>query len=111
MKAKATKSKGKELVKVEILLGPLLEKDIETVPYSSDAATNDKLIADFLAKWVHEPWHILGVKVGSEINFNRIFPKKSDIRPTKEILADIAAIEEEMARLEAEISADLYQEG
>lgn len=110
MKAKAAKSKGQELAKVEILLGPLWEKDTETVPYSSDAATNSKHIADFLAKWVHEPWRILGVKTGSEINFNRIFPKKSDIRPTKDILADIAVVEEEMGRLEAEIAADLRQE-
>jgi type I restriction enzyme M protein len=111
VKAKAAKAKGEERAKVEILLGPLWEKDSETVPYSSDAATNDKLIADFLAKWVHEPWHILGVKLGSEINFNRIFPKQSDIRSTKDILKDIAAVEEEMALLEAEIAADLHLEG
>lgn len=107
VKAKAAKSKGEEVAKVDILLGPLLEKDTETVAYSSHAVTNDKLIADFLAKWVPEPWRILGVKLGSEINFNRIFPKKSDIRPASDILKDITAVEEEMTRLEAEIAADL----
>lgn len=107
MKAKAAKAKGMELTKVDITLGPLIEKDIETVPYASDAATNDKLIADFLAKWVHEPHRIVGVKLGSEINFNRVFPRKSDIRPTKDILKDIAAVEKEMARLEDAIAADL----
>ena len=110
VKAKAAKSKGEEVAKVEIVLGPLVEKDTETVAYSSDAATNEKNIADFLAKWVHEPWHILGVKLGSEINFNRVFPKQIEIRSTKKILKDIADIEEEMAILEAEIAADLRLE-
>lgn len=107
VKAKAAKAKGIELTKVDITLGPLIEKDTETVPYSSDTGTNDKLIADFLAKWVHEPCRIVGVKLGSEINFNRVFPRKSDIRPAKDILKDITAVEKEMARLEAEIAADL----
>ncbi|WP_018988758.1 HsdM family class I SAM-dependent methyltransferase [Aromatoleum toluclasticum] len=111
VKAKIAKSKGRELAKVDILLGPLWEKDTETVPYASDAATNDQNIGDFLAKWVHEPWRILGVKIGSEINFNRVFPKRREVRPTNDILKDIAAVEEEMARLEAEIAADLRSEG
>lgn len=107
VKAKAAKSKGKELAKVEILLGPLRKKDIETVPYSSDTSVNEKLIADFLAKWVHEPWRIVSVKLGSEINFNRIFPMKSEIRPTRVILVEIADVEEQMAKLEAEIATDI----
>lgn len=110
VKAKAAKSRGQECARVEIVLDRLLEKDHETVPYSSNEATNNRLIADFLTRWVHEPWCLHGWKTGCEINFNRVFPKKSDIRSSKEILKDIAAVEEEMARLEAEIAADLHME-
>ncbi len=110
VKAKAAKSRGQECARVEIVLDRLLEKDHETVPYSSDEAANNRLIADFLAKWVHEPWCLHGWKTGCEINFNRVFPKTSDIRSSKEILKDIAAVEDEMARLEAEIAADFGPE-
>ena len=110
VRAKVAKSKGVELAKVEVLLDRLLEKDNETVVYSSDEAVNNRLIADFLTRWVHEPWCLHGAKTGSEINFNRIFPKPSNIRPTQDILKDIAAVEAEMALLEAEIAADLRLE-
>ncbi len=107
VKAKAAKSKGQERAKVEILLDRLVEKDTETVAYASDDDVNNRLIADFLARWVHEPWCLHGAKTGCEINFNRVFPKQSEIRASRDILKQIAAVEEEMARLEAEIAADL----
>ena len=107
VRAKAAKSKGLERARVDILLDRLLEKDSETVTYSSDEDANNRLIADFLGKWVHEPWCLHGAKTGCEINFNRVFPKQSNTRASKEILKDIAALDEDMARLEAEISADL----
>ena len=109
VRAKAAKSKGQECAKVDIVLDRLLEKDSETIPYSSDEAINNQLIAGFLARWVHEPWCLHGWKTGCEINFNRVFPKQSEIRASKEILKDIAAVEEEMARLEADIADDLQQ--
>lgn len=107
VKAKVVKSKGLERAKVDIVLDRLLEKDNETVAYSSNEATNNQLIADFLSRWVHEPWCLHGAKTGSEINFNRIFPKQREIRSSMDILKDIAAVEGEMAGLEAEIAADL----
>lgn len=108
VKAKVAKAKGLERAKVDIVLDRLLEKDNETVAYSSDEGSNNQLIADFLARWVHEPWCLHGAKTGCEINFNRVFPKQSGIRSSKDILKDIAAIEEKMARLESEISTDLH---
>lgn len=110
VRAKVAKAKGLERTKVEVVLDRLLEKDTETVPYSSDADANNQLIADFLNRWVSEPWCLHGTKTGCEINFNRVFPKVSDVRPSAEILKDILAIETEMADLEAEIAADLKQE-
>lgn len=107
VRAKVAKSKGQERAKVDILVDRLVEKDSETVAYASDEDANNRLIADFLARWVHEPWCLHGAKTGCEINFNRTFPKQSELRPSKDILKDIATIEEEMERLDAEIAADL----
>ena len=110
VRAKVTKSKGLERVKVDIVLDRLLEKDNETVVYASDADANNQLIAAFLNRWVHEPWCLHGAKTGCEINFNRVFPKQSEVRASAEILRDITAIEEQMAQLEAEIAAGLLQD-
>ncbi|MGS0754067.1 hypothetical protein ACVBEH_04550 [Roseateles sp. GG27B] len=94
---------------MDVVLDRLLEKDNETVAYASDADANNRLIAEFLTRWVHEPWCLHGAKTGCEINFNRVFPKVSDVRASAEILNDIAAIEAEMADLEADIAADLQR--
>lgn len=107
VKAKVAKAKGQERAKVDMVLDRLLEKDNETVAYASEDDANNRLIREFLARWVHEPWCLHGAKTGCEINFNRVFPKQGEIRSSKEILKDIAIIEEKMARLESEISTDL----
>jgi type I restriction enzyme M protein len=110
VRAKVAKSKGLERAKVDVVLDRLLEKDNETVAYASDADANNRLIAEFLTRWVHEPWCLHGAKTGCEINFNQVFPKVSGVRASTEILRDIEAIEAEMAVLEAEIAADLHPE-
>lgn len=107
VRAKVAKSKGFERAKVDIVLDRLLEKDNETVAYSSDAQANNQLIAAFLTRWVHEPWCLHGAKTGCEINFNRVFPKISEVRASKDILKDIEAVEAEMAALEADIVTSL----
>ena len=107
VRAKVAKSKGLERAKVDVVLDRLLEKDNETVAYTSDSDANNQLIAAFLTRWVHEPWCLHGAKTGCEINFNRVFPKVSDVRASAVILKDIAAIEAEMATLEAAIAKDL----
>jgi type I restriction enzyme M protein len=107
VRAKVAKSKGLERAKVDVVLDRLLEKDNETVAYASDADANNRLIATFLTRWVHEPWCLHGAKTGCEINFNRVFPKVSEVRASKDILKDISAVDAEMAQLEAEITADM----
>lgn len=107
VRAKVAKSKGLERAKVDVVLDRLLEKDNETVAYASDSDVNNRLIAEFLTRWVHEPWCLHGAKTGCEINFNRVFPKVSDVRASADILKDIEAIEAEMALLEADIITSL----
>lgn len=106
-KGKVAKSKGVEYVKVSVYIGPLWEKDSEVIPHSSKKAENDELIAEYLQKWVHEPWRIVGVKVGCEINFNKVFPKKLAVRSAQKIMQDIVAVEKSMAALELEMAADI----
>lgn len=109
VRAKVAKAKGFERAKVDIVLDRLLEKDNETVGYSSDADANNRLISEFLTRWVYEPWCLHGSKTGCEINFNRVFPKLSEMRASKDILNDIADIEAEMAQLEVDIAADIQR--
>lgn len=104
---KVAKSKAGERVRVEVEIAPLVEKDTETIPFSSVPTENAKLIDDFLTKWVREPWTKSETKVGCEINFNRLFPKKTVVRSTEEILRDLAAVDAEIKALEAEFAAGL----
>ena len=46
VKAKASKTKKGEFVKVSVVIGPLLEKDHESTRFSSDPVVNDRLIED-----------------------------------------------------------------
>lgn len=110
VKAKVAKVKGLERARVDIVLDRLLEKDNETVPFASEDDANNQLIREFLSRWVHEPWCLYGAKTGCEINFNRVFQKRSNLRSSRDILKEIAAVDEKMAHLEAEIAADMFKE-
>ena len=107
VKIKATQ--GTEELKVEITLGPVKEKDTEAIAYSFNAASNEKIIRDFLAAWVKEPFERVpnGVKIGCEINFNRQFPKKSEVRPVKELLKKLHKLNVKSAELEAAFAASI----
>lgn len=109
VKAKVAKSKGAEVLKVEVTLGPLKEKDTETTAFSSDPARNEEIIRDFLATWVKEPFERVpdGVTVGCEINFNKQFPKKSEVRPVKELLEELHRLNAKGAAQEAAFAASI----
>lgn len=109
VKAKVAKAQGAEVLKVEVTLGPLKEKDTETTAFSSVAATNEKIIRDFLAAWVKEPFERVpdGVTVGCEINFNKQFPKKSEVRPVKDLLEELHRLNAKGAEQEAAFAASI----
>lgn len=110
VRAKVAKSRGVERAKVDVVLDRLLASDSETVAYSTDVDTNNRLVAEFLNRWVDEPWCLHGAKTGCEINFNRTFPKVNELRAAKDILREIELIEGKMAALEVEIADDLRLE-
>ncbi len=106
-KAKVAKSKGEAVVKVTFGIGPLWEKDTEITAYSSNPSNNERHIDGFLTQWTSEPYRINDVRIGCEVNFNRIFPKTVERRPVKDVLKDLAALEREIAKLDARIAADV----
>jgi type I restriction enzyme M protein len=86
-------------VRAEAFLSALKEKDSEITLFDSEAEKNDIIIAEFLAKWVKEPHKILEKKEGCEINFNKIFPKKVEIRKSSDILAELSALDKEFGEI------------
>lgn len=108
--AKVGKFKGQEVARWEASLAPLIEADVEMVPFSSkkDAhgmSKNDQLIQSFLGKWVSDPWKIAGKAVGCEINFNRLFPSRIGMRSAAEIASEIAEIDRELSSMNDVLSA------
>lgn len=95
---KPKKSEDNQL-KVEVSLSSLKEKDSEITPFDSNKETNDKIINEFLDKWVKEPHKILDRKEGCDINFNKAFPKKIEMRSSKDILAELVALDKEFGEI------------
>lgn len=87
-----------------VTIGPDTEKDTETTAYSRDPERNTALIDAFLARWVRDPYEIVGnPAVGCEINFNRLFPKTSERK-------SLAQVNQELAEIDAQIAA-LHRDG
>lgn len=82
-------------LKVEAFLSPLKEKDSEITLFDSNEEKNESIINSFLSKWVTEPHKILETKEGCEINFNKAFPKKIEVRKSSDILAELAQLDKE----------------
>lgn len=96
---KSTKTQQERVV-FEVSINPVWTKDDEKIAYSPDEEENQKLISEFMTKWVSEDatqYQLLDNSIGVEVNFNSVFPKKIVIRSTKDILAEIAALDKEMA--------------
>lgn len=103
VKAKASKTKKGEFVKVAVVIGPLLEKDHESTKFSSDPIVNNRLIEEFLDCWVREPRKRLGQKLGCEVNFNRIFPKRASIASSERLAKELGVLAREMSALQKEL--------
>lgn len=86
-------------VKIEVSISPLKEKDSEITAFDSDIQKNEKIIGDFLTKWVKEPNKIIEKKEGCEINFNKAFPKKIEMRKSSDILAELSALDKEFGEI------------
>lgn len=75
-------------------------KDTEVIPYSPDPEENDRIIAEFLQRYIRKPYRLLDNTVGVEVNFNKEFYKPETVEPVDSILAEISDIEKDLAELE-----------
>ncbi|MBE9598638.1 class I SAM-dependent DNA methyltransferase [Pedobacter sp. MC2016-24] len=100
---KASKSKNASIV-ITVELTKDLQKDNETIPYSSDQTENQEWITDFMAKYVTKPFEYLDNVIGVEINFNKVFYKPEKLREVSTINADLEALENDLINLEKELA-------
>ncbi len=100
---KATKTKAEHIL-VTAELTKDFQKDYEVIPYSPIEETNQKYIADFMAKYVTKPFEYLENSIGVEINFNKVFYKPEALRDIIEITADLMELENDLANLEKELA-------
>lgn len=78
-------------------------KDTEVIPFNPNPKENDKVIADFLARYISKPFRLLDNTVGVEVNFNKEFYVPETVEPVETILAEIADIDRDLANLEKEL--------
>jgi type I restriction enzyme M protein len=95
---KATKTKG-DSITITVELTKDLQKDYEIIPYSPDEATNRRIIADFMAKYITRPFEYLDNVIGVELNFNKVFYIPEQLRKVTEIQAEIDSLENELSNL------------
>lgn len=100
---KATK-KQSEYISISVELMPDYQKDYEVIPFYKDVELNQKNIEAFMAKYISKPFEYLENVVGVEINFNKIFYKPEVQHSVKEILKEIAALEDELKQLNEAIT-------
>jgi type I restriction enzyme M protein len=100
---KAIKTQA-ERIEISVELTPDTQKDYEIIPFHRDDATNQAAIEAFMAKYISKPFAYLENVVGVEINFNKVFYKPEELREVNDILGEIAALDQELKALEAELA-------
>jgi len=91
-----------ERIEITVELTPDYQKDYEIIPFHRDEAANWEATETFMAKYITKPFEYLENVVGVEINFNKVFYKPEKLRDVADILEEIAALDEELKRLEEE---------
>lgn len=92
-------TKTKESIIFDITIEPIWIKDEERIKYNPNNSINMETVQEFIKKWVSSNSNdvqLLDNAVGTEINFNTIFPKVITIRSSKEILKEITIIDEKL---------------
>lgn len=100
---KDSKTKRTKSILITAELTKDMQKDHEIIPYSPDESTNQKNIADFMAKYVFKPFEYLDNVVGVEINFNKVFYTPEKLREVPCIIADLEALEKELKNIEKDL--------
>ena len=93
-----------ERIEISVELTPDYQKDYEIIPFHADPDTNQAAIQSFMAKYIRKPFVYLENVVGVEINFNKIFYQPEKLREVSVIMDEIAALDQELKALEAELA-------
>lgn len=101
---KDSKTKQAKSISLSVELTRDLLKDYEIIPYSPDEATNQKNIANFMAKYVFKPFEYLDNVIGVEINFNKVFYTPVKLEEVATITANLDALEKELKKLENDLA-------
>lgn len=101
---KDSKTKQAKSISITAELTKDLQKDYEIIPYSPDEATNQKHIADFMAKYVFKPFEYLDNVIGVEINFNKVFYTPVKLEEVLVLTANLNELEKELKNLENELA-------
>lgn len=101
---KDSKTKQAKSISITTELTQDLQKDYEIIPYSPDEATNEKNIADFMAKYVFKPFEYLDNVIGVEINFNKVFYTPVKLEEVATITTNLDALEKELKKLENDLA-------
>jgi type I restriction enzyme M protein len=99
---KPTKTKKASIV-ITVEFTPDYQKDFEIIPFSPVAEQNEKLIADFLQRYIYKPFVYSDNVVGVELNFNKIFFKPKKLEGSKEILELISKTNTSLNNLEQKL--------
>ncbi len=91
-------------IEISVELTPDYQKDYEIIPFHKKEAANRQGISDFMARYISKPFAYLENVTGVELNFNKIFYKPEKLREVSEIVEKIAALDDELKALEAELS-------
>lgn len=100
---KATKTKDAQ-IQITAELTPDYQKDYEIIPYSPNEDENQKLIANFMAKYITKPFRYLDNVIGVELNFNKIFYKPEKLREVPVIMEELSDLEKQLAKLENDLA-------
>lgn len=78
-------------------------KDYEIIPYQPIEEDNQKVVADFMAKYVTRPFEYSDNVIGVEINFNKIFYVPEQLIPIVNLQADLESLENKLVKLENDL--------
>lgn len=92
-----------ERIEISVELTPDYQKDYEIIPYNKDPIANKAAIEAFMAKYITKPFTYFENVLGVEINFNKLFYKPEKLREVKEILIEIATLNDALNSAEAEL--------
>ena len=99
---KPTKTKNAQ-IKIYVEITPEYEKDFEVINYSNKPSTNQKMITDFMNKYVHKPFDSLENVVGAQVNFYKEFHKAKKPNSISSISSKISGLESNLSRLKDEL--------